>query len=199
MSNPVIVRNNIPKEFVEDQIGKKSKNYAGVKFFTPKVTEESLATDMDWIGKGEVARTLTKVLRPIFADIHIDNLDKNTGLLNMQSWEVDAGKFTAGVAKLSDIEEELDDLQARQQTIVLSENFGAEEEVDVNGEKRMVKTAPAQELETQMKEIADLIRPLRIERAKIMAEYADRAEKRKATKAAEEAAAGTKPAVAAAA
>lgn len=180
MSNPVISRNDVTKELSEQVFGKKSDN-AGKKFFAPVLSLSDWDNDVLWLGKDTMIGGMNKILRNIFAGIYLDNLDPITGVLNEESWAAEAADFTAGVAKLSDLEEELDDLQALQQSFALDDEFGA---TDSNG----VKTPRAIELESEIKKTADKIRPLRAQRDQIQAKYADRAAKRKASKEAKEAA-----------
>lgn len=176
MSNPTVDRNGITKELSEQVFGKKSP-HAGKKFFAPVMTIEKFDEDSKWVGPDNIVRMTNKVLRTIFADILIDNTDKEKGTINEEQMAIDYADFTAGTSKLSDIEEQLDDLQALQQSYALDDDFGA---TDQNG----VKTERAVELEKLIKETADKIKPLRVEKASIEQKYQERAAKRKDRKAA---------------
>ena len=175
MSNPVITRNNVAKTLVEAVFGKKSDN-AGKKFFKPEV-DLSSPSDVTWLGLTESNSILNKYLTKVFADLFLDHLDEKTGVFNQDAWEADAADFTSGVAKLSDLEEQLDALQAQQQSYALDENFGA---TDDSG----AKTERAVELEELIRTVAAKIKPLRATKLSIEAKYAERAAKRKAKEAA---------------
>jgi hypothetical protein len=172
---PTIVRNGISKVLTEQTFGKKSP-HVGKKFFAPTVTQETFQTDVEWISFDNVRSMLDKALRVIFAGIHLDHFNAETGLVNMDAWAIDAADFTAGVDKLSDLDDELDGLQAQQQSYALDDQFG---EVDASGQK----TERALELEKLIKETADKIRPIRIKRDDLRIKWAERAAKREAKKA----------------
>lgn len=182
MTNPVIERNGVAKTLTEQVFGKKSPN-KGTKFYAPAISADTLESDLKWVGLDNVIGSMNKVLRSIFADIYTDNV-REDGSFNEDNWRLDAADFTSGVAKLADIEDSLDELQALQQSYALDDNFGATDE-------QGVKTERAVELETLIKQAAEKIKPLRIQKAAIEATYKERADKRAARKAAEAAKAQT--------
>ena len=192
---PVITRNGVNKTLTEMVFGKKSDN-AGKKFFAP-VIDISLIQDVSWAGLDNLNGIANKVLRGIFADLFVDNIDEKTGIFNHANWEIEAADFTAGVAKLSDLEEQLDILSAEQMELAENENFGAKEFVlDAHGEKipdesgendgtpwegfKARFTAEAEELSRSIQKLNAKVRPLRIQKKTIEAKYAERAAKRKA-------------------
>src|SRR5512136_2256948 len=117
-TTPVINRNNISKTFVDMVFGKKSDN-AGVHFMAPVLEEANAEQDIKWIGLDTLFGIANTWLRKTFGDIHLDCVDEKTGVFNMEQWLIDAADFTAGVQKLSDIDDQLDELQALQQSYAL--------------------------------------------------------------------------------
>lgn len=172
---PSVARNNVSKTLSQMVFGKKSPN-AGKVFFAP-IVDVSVQDDVTWTGIDSINGMVNKALRLIFADLYVDNLDEKTGEFNQANWEAEAADFTAGVAKLSDLEEQLDNLQAEQQKYALDDQFGA---TDDQG----VETARSAELKSLITQTALRIKPLRAQKAAIEAKYADRAAKRKAKEAA---------------
>lgn len=184
-----VVRNGVTKNMVLGTFGKKS-DLAGTQFPYPVISPETFDQDEIWIGVSDMCSSLTTWLRRVFADIYVDCRDEKTGIFNRAQWDLDAADFTAGVAKMSDIKEALEELFEKQSLIVADDNFGAEVDIkDENGETKSVKTPEAQELEAQMRTNNDKIKPLKAQLAAITAKYAERAEKREKSKAAKEAAA----------
>ena len=177
---PVVNRNGIDKALVGMVFGKKSDN-AGKHFFAPVLSEENFENDAKWMGIGELISLANTWLRKTFGEIMLDNIDEKTGILNEEQMKLEWADFSAGVQKLSDIDDQLDELQALQQSYALDEDFGA-----TNDEG--VKTERAVELEALIKQVAAKIKPLRVQKATIEAKYAERAEKRKQKKAASDAA-----------
>lgn len=195
LKNIKITRNEVVKELTPMPFGKKSDNF-GKFFVAPVLTLANWENDVKWVGQDEVFDGLNRSLRTIFADIYVDNIDENTGILNMEAFLADCADFSAGVAKLDEINEQLDELQGIQQTYAFDENFGA----TVDGTDKTPLTEAAQQLQQKITEVARKINPLRAKREVIKAKYAVRAEKRAAKKAAKEAAAekakGSSPVVA---
>lgn len=180
--NPVITRNGIDKTFTEQTFGKKSP-HKGAKFLSPVITPESYETDKVWVGDADLFSILNKVFRTMFADIWTDNI-REDGSFDEEKWRLDAAEFTAGVDKLSEIDEQLEEFQALQQTYALDENFGATNDDGT-------KTKEAIDLEEKLKELALKVKPLRIKKKSIEETYAERAAKRKARKEAEAAVAAS--------
>ena len=173
----VISRNGVTKELTPEPFGKLSNDY-GKWFAYPVLSLATWDTDSKWVGLEGVVDIVVSELRSIFADIYTDNIGDD-GVFNREQWLADCADFTAGVARLSDIESQLDTLQGLQQTYALDDAFGSE---DANG----VPTEAAKELEAKIKDVAKKIAPLRAKRASITAKYQARADKRKAKKEAAE-------------
>lgn len=182
MSAPYKVeRNGVIKTLTETVFGKKSDK-AGQKFYTPVLTEGDWDDDSKWVGLDNIVGSMNKILRIVFAGIYQDNIDETTGQLNETAYLADCADFTAGVQKLSDLEEQLDELSAEVSNIIDSETFGTPED-DPNNVARM-------------KELAVTMKSLRAQKQVIEAKYAVRAQKRAETKAKKEAEANAKKAAA---
>ncbi len=197
MSNPVVVRNEQSKELSEEVFGKTSPN-KGTKFWAPtikepdltKFSEEELAKvksvfgDYIWYGLSGISLTLTRAARAIFAGIAIDPENKNPdGTVNEDALMADWADFSAGQASLTEINEQIEELFELQNSYVYHENFGA----TVDGTENGAKTPEAIALEDEMKKVNARIRPLKVKKAALQKEFQERSEKRKATKAANEA------------
>jgi hypothetical protein len=185
-----VTRNEVNSTLVEGKFGKKSQNF-GKTFYTPVIEPPILSevTTQDgqvvqvltnikglvWYGLKEAAEHLTKYARSVYMDIYLDNVDKTTGLVNEEKMQQDWANPWAGMEKLKDIEAQLEIYYDEQQNIIAEEDFGGTNE-------------QATALDNRMKELAALIRPLKISKAALQAEYADRVAKRAERKAQEEAA-----------
>lgn len=180
---PVITRNGSDKTLKEFVFGKKS-NFSGHKFFAPETSVADLSKDLPWYSENWVVDMVNRVSKKVFGDIYIDMLDtdeyKASGKFPWDQWKKDAEDFTAGVAKLGDLLEEIDELQGIQQTLAQDPKF----ELDADDNPTPDYTRIAE----QMKEIAKKIKPLRNQVAAIKAKYQERADKREAKKQAAEAA-----------
>ena len=179
LTAPVVNRNGIDKTFIAGIFGKKSKT-AGAEFFYAPVTESTFDTDVAWIGKGEVVDFLDKAMRGIGAGIFLDHFTNESGELladkmgdsnTIEAYKLDLADFTAGVAKLADIQEQVDRLQ--DENSALLDKAGADEvsEEDAQGFTQQILANNAK------------IKPLRVKIKDIQAKYAVRAAARKAKEA----------------
>ena len=105
---PVVVRNGVSKTLVDMVFGKKSDS-AGKHFWAPVLEEANWTNDLSWLGVGDAVSTLNAGLRRTFADIYLDNISSETGVVNEEQMQLDWADFTAGVQKLSDIDDQLDE------------------------------------------------------------------------------------------
>lgn len=176
---PTISRNGVDKLFVQDQFGKNSPN-AGVKFFKPEVTIATLVDDLKWIGDSFTVSVLNRSLRRNFAEMALDNVDETTGVFNADQWNKDAITFDEGSQSLSDLTQEIDDLQGKMSLLALDDNFGATDTTTGT------PTPEAISVNTQIATISKQLQPLRALRQKIKTEYAARIAKKDATQKANE-------------
>lgn len=174
-----VTRNGVTKTLTEQIFGKKSP-HAGKKFPAPEFSSANIDEGIVWIGKEEVAAMASTYLRRIFADLYVDSVEENEGKFILEKFLEDAADFTAGVAKLSDLQEEIDQLLTLQQTYVVDENFGATAEDGT-------PTPEAVALVQKMKEVSAKIKPLKIQIAGIKEVYKQRAAKRAKKEAVKEA------------
>jgi hypothetical protein len=169
---PVIVRNGVPFTFTKGTTSKKHSN-PGMDFWYPYVTFEQIDESADvrkWFG--DVLEAVNKPLRIIFTDLAIDHTVD--GVLNYEQWEAAAADFTAGRAKIADLDEEIsswNDINVKlgDELIKLTEDG-----VDSSNER----------VQQLYKEIATNtqkhIKPLKILKAQISEKYAKIVEARKA-------------------
>lgn len=169
-----VSRNEITKTLETSTFGKKSPN-AGKEFYVPRVGMTTFDEDMKWIGLDEVMGMVNRSLRTTFADIFNENLEENGGVFNAEKFAADAANFSAGVQKLQEVDDQLDELQAEQQKYALDDEFGA-----TDGEGK--PTPRAVELQKLITQNAEKIKPLRLKKAEIQALYADRVAKREKKK-----------------
>jgi hypothetical protein len=179
---PVVLRNGVNWSLTDDVFGKKSPK-VGTHFWKPVATESNWQEFCTWFGISELVAAVNVISRRIFADILLDHLEENEGVINEAELMAEYAEFSAGRESLSAIEDQLDDLQAKQREIVTNPAL------DLN-EAGIPVTAEAVALLQQIKAINSQIVPLKERKAEIEAEYAKRAAKRAATKAAKKAAAG---------
>lgn len=179
---PSITRNEVSKVLSEDSFGKNSKA-KGQKFFTPKFTAAGIVDDSKWLGLDYIINVLNRTTRRVFADLYLDNIDDKTGKFDEVNWLKEATDFTEGVATLSDLQEEVDELTGKMQDIVTNETsgFGQTNEDGTYTELALQK-------EEEVKKLGLTLKPLRAQIAKIRATYKERLEKKEATKKANEAA-----------
>lgn len=177
---PSITRNGITKVLAEQTFGKRSDN-AGKKFYAPEFSIGDFANDSVWTGADWFISMGNKAARRIFGEMHVDNIDEKTGLLNFDAWKIEAEDFTAGVVTLRELQEEVNDLVDQQSTLATGDKFG---EVDSAGEP----TADALEVNKAIVAITAKLRPLRVQMASIKQKYEAVVAKREAAKAAKEAA-----------
>ena len=182
-SKLVVTRNDVTQKMVKAVFSKKSP-HAGKEFPTFEFSEPELDNAVKFFGRSEVAALLTGKVRAIVADIFIDFVEEHGGVFTPDLYPAyleEVADFTAGVTKLGDLQEEIEQLQTLQSTYVNDEQFGATNEDGTPTER-------AAELIGLMKETAKKIQPLRVQIAGIKEVYKQRAAKREAKKNAEKAA-----------
>ena len=202
---PTITRNGISKVLGKQVFGKKAADgkLAGFVFYVPDV-DVTKTDDVTWAGLDTLNGMIKRGLRGVFSGIFTSMLEteeyKTTGVFPQEAYEQELAEFTAGAQKLSDIEDELDELQALQMSLTYENpNFGARQlpegvDADSLSTEQLLQyplTAEANDLMTQTTELNKKVKGLRTQRATIEAEYKRRGEVRKAKDAAKKAAAGT--------
>lgn len=169
---PVVIRNGVDSvKFIKGKYGKLS-DLAGQEFWFPSVgtTPEERAAYVIWFGEGDFWDDAQTSVRRDFADIFSDHLEKHDGVVNLEDLQQEWQDFTSGRMSLAKVKEEMELWQAKQAEVTENDSISAEDMV------------------VQIREINNILKPLREKRTKIEAEYQRRADKRAATKAAKAAA-----------
>lgn len=185
--NTTVKRNEVDWNLVMMPFSKKSP-HVGKEFPAPVVDEASFDLYTKWFGRTDLISYLNAAVRTDFMGIYTDNIDEKTGIFNEEKWAVDAADFTAGVTRLADVKEQLEVLFETQYKLVNDENYAATEVIkDEQGQEQEVKTQACIALEQQIKANNDKIKPLKVLKAALEIKIGEKAEKRAATKAANEA------------
>lgn len=169
---PPLSRNGVIKELVAEPFSKKSTKFQGRHFFIPKFSQATAEDDIKWMGEDFVFATLNKSVRLIFMGIFVDAIDEETGVFDEKQYLEEIQEFTEGAQTLSDIEEQIEDLSARQSTLAADPDFDF-----VQGEEVSARTV---EIMAEMKIITAKLKPLRAEKGKIKEKYAKRVALKKA-------------------
>lgn len=176
--NLTIVRNDVPWTLELSPFSKKSP-HVGKSFPTPVVNEANFQDYVKWFGLTEFLSYINNSVRVDFMGIYTDNIDEKTGIFNAEKWAIDAADFTAGVTKLSAVEEQMEELQAKQYERIESPDFGAE---GAEG----TPTEAAAKIDVELKEINGKLKTLKVLKADLLVKIGEKAAKRKATKEANE-------------
>jgi len=202
---PTITRNGVSLQLKEAVFSPKSDKHKGKVFFTPELdlpkleyrakedgSQEAILTNVSsliWTGLDQIVGATDKVLRGVFGRMAIDIYEKpeNNGEFNMEEFLENAADFQAARQSLSDIADELDDLQALQMKYAFDPVFVEAMSTGTFGPE-------AKELQKKVQEISTKAQQLRSKRDQLEAEYKRRADLRKEREAAKLAAAGVKAA-----
>lgn len=167
---PTITRNGVDKVLTDQVFGKKHQTLAGQHFPSPEVDVQT-ATDVTWLGADTINDALNSFLRREFADIFEDCLVD--GQLNEALYMTKAAEFTAGYQSMGELEEQLEDLSAKQSAILDNPDFGAE--VNDPTTNQPIKTPAFLALEAQMLANNTEIKKRKVKLAAIKAKYSNRA------------------------
>lgn len=156
----------------------------GVKFPFVEFNRNTFDSLTKAVGLDWVFSVLNKNTRQIFGGLILTHTNKETGVVNWDAWSAEAAEFNVGEQKLSDINEEIEELSALQSANALDENFGATADDGT-------LTPAAIALNESMVALSNKLKPLRALKASIKAEYADRAALRDKKRQEKEAASAT--------
>lgn len=158
---PVITRNGVDFTFTKSTTGKKH-SVPGLDFYYPYVTTEQLGDENVRTWFGDVLESVNKVTRIIFTDLAIEHTVD--GVLNVEAWKADAADFTAGRAKIADLQEEVD--RYTDINVALTDKLMQKME-DGASQDEIV------ELQSEIQNtVRNIIKPLRLKIADIQAKYA---------------------------
>lgn len=118
-----IIRNGISKALSVFKIVKgdnKDKEY-----LAPVISVETWSQDAEWIGVPNIVNVLQTYLKRTYQSIYFDNVDEN-GVFNKDKFLAEAADFTSTGMKLKEINEQLDELQAKQGIIFQQAELGAD-------------------------------------------------------------------------
>jgi hypothetical protein len=104
-----VTRNGIEVELEDCKIVK--GDLRGQHYVAPKVTKETLAERIQWLGLDEAATALEVLFKRIFQKIWKSCRDNETGALNFQQFLQEAVDFTAAGMTISEIREKIDEAQ----------------------------------------------------------------------------------------
>ena len=147
----------------------------GKSFWTPEAEAGKTEEFFQWVGTDVVLNLTVRNLRKVFGEIATDSNNLNTdGSANWELMLKDWSDFTAGVAKLSDLEEQISELQDQISVIVFDEKMA----VGDNGQPEFPEDYIR--LSEQAKVLNQKIRPLKSQHKAISEKYAARAAARAA-------------------
>lgn len=172
-----VTRNGVTKVMAWKTFGKKSPN-AGKQFPAPEVALSSIEDDIKWVGPLEICNVVTKALRRVAMDIYDNALNKETGEFDWDQWQKDMTAMDTGFPRLSELEDDISELQDQNGAILDSPEFN---DALTEGEEI---TGALMEFKKTLSANNQKIKALKKQYAEIEAEYQVRAERRKATKAA---------------
>lgn len=172
---PVVERNGVKLALSADMFGKKSPN-AGKSFWRP-VLDVMNPDHVTWASAEFFNTAANKLVRNAFADIYLEAIDsaeyKSTGQLPLDWLAAEYADFSAGEAKLSELEDAMDKLSIEQEKLQSTPAWESYEPgTPLNDEQLSIKV--------QMKSNSEKIKGLRSQRDAIEAKYKERAAKRKA-------------------
>ena len=171
---PVVIRNDASMTLVDQVFGKRSPE-VGRHFWAPVATKENFQSFVTWFGIEDLLAGLNVIGRRIFADIILDHLKENDGVIDEAALMEEYANFTAGRESLADIEDQLDDLQDKAREIFNDPALQFNDAGQPVGEKALALTQSIRAINAQ-------ISPLKEKKVEIEAEYARRAALRKVTK-----------------
>lgn len=181
-----IERNGITATLGVSKFGK-LHSYKGHEFNTYETSQATFETDCKWLGLDFVTSVLNKRIRKDMGEIFVNAVENEDGTprekFAMEQYLKDLADFTAGEAKLADLQEDYEDLVAQQQELITKP-----EASEMTNEGQF--TEAAQAILDQIRGLAPKINSIRASIKAIKDKYADRAAKREAAKAAKLAAGG---------
>lgn len=188
---PSVKRNGVTKTLTEAVFSPKSDKHKGKVFFVPELQLPKLeyrqkadgtgqepilsgVDDLIWAGLDQIVGVMDKGLRGVFGRIAIGIYEDpdNNGEFNMEQFIEEAQDFQAARQSLSDIADELDDLQALQIKYAFDPVF-------VNAMETKVWNDNSTAIQKKVMEISTKAQQLRAKKDSLENEYQRRAQLRK--------------------
>jgi hypothetical protein len=117
INSPItITRNGVDKVLSKYKIVKGKKE--GKEYLAPTFSIESWDADSVWVGAANLVSVVQKFAKVAFQDLWFGAIDPATGEFNMPQFMKQAEEFTSSGMKLSEINEQLDEAQAKQGLLI---------------------------------------------------------------------------------
>lgn len=117
INTPVsIKRNGTEKVLSKYKIVKGKKE--GKEYLAPTFSLESWDSDAIWVGAANLVAVVQKFAKASFQDLWFGAIDETTGEFNMAQFVKQAEEFTSSGMKLAEINEQLDEAQAKQGLLI---------------------------------------------------------------------------------
>lgn len=112
----VIARNGVDKTLSKYKIVKGKKE--GKEYLAPTFSLETWDVDAVWVGVANLVNVAQKMAKASFQDLFFGAIDEATGEFNLAQFVKQATEFTSSGMKLAEINEQLDEAQARQGLLI---------------------------------------------------------------------------------
>lgn len=178
---PIVSRNQVSIPLSLTQFGKTSDK-KGQSFWTMEATAANQESVFKFMGLDTVTTVVSRFLRRVAMDIHSDNTDTQSGVIDMDGVIADWADFTSGAATMSDLEDQIGELVDQVQTIIVDPDYSTDDN------DQPVNPARYIELTEQVKGLSKKISPLKLQLKEIQKKHAAAAAKRAEAKAKKEAA-----------
>lgn len=124
INDPVVIkRNGVDKQLTKMVIVKGNK--VGKEYLAPSFSIETIDADIEWVGKATVLAILTKAAKIAYQDIWFGCF-ADDGVFNDALFLKQAEEFTQSGLKLAEINEQLDEAQAKQGQLISTAKTDAE-------------------------------------------------------------------------
>ena len=186
---PIVSRNGVSLPLQLTKFGKTSDR-KGQEFWMLEATAANQEMVRAFSSDETVNTVLSRFLRRVAQEIHIDNTDKDTGITDITGVIADWADFTSGAATMSDLEEQIGELVDQVQTIVADPDYALGDNDQPANPTRYL------ELTESVKALSKKIRPLKLQLADVQKKHAAAAAKRALAKEAKAASSPSKTPVA---
>lgn len=119
-----VKRNGVSKNLSKYKIVKGKKE--GKEYLAPTFSLETWENDVVWLGAATLLNIAQKFAKVSFQDIWFSCIDETTGEFNEAQFAKQAEEFTSSGMKLAEINEQLDEAQAKQGLLIATAETDAE-------------------------------------------------------------------------